>query len=656
MHDAKVKGSGPDGAREARTARSVTVVLGVLSFTGIVVALQQTLVLPLLPDFPRLLDTSADSASWLMTSTLLAGAIAIPTISRLADMVGKKRMMLVALAVSLVGSLLGALTHDLVFAILARGLQGVGIAMIPVGIAIMRDELPAERVPLGVALMSATLAIGAGAALPLGGLLATRFDWHASFWVTAAAGLLALIAVRVVMSESPVKTHGSFDFGGAILLSGSLTAILLVLSKGNHWGWSSTPTLLCTGLGVTLGAIWVPLELRVRNPLVDLRLAAQGSVPLVNTVSVLTGFGVFTNMLVSSQVLQSPTSAGGMGLDVLHTGLWMIPSVLMFGLMAPVAAVAIRRIGGVVTLLLGATGMGVVYVGRALFTDHLWQIVAGSMLVCVGTSLAYAAMPNLLMHAVPVTESASANGLNSLLRSIGTAIASATMAAVISFSVSKDPDQIAPGMSAVAPMYWIAALLCGIAALFVLPLFRMPEDQRRREETPAHSAVARGSVLTPDRRPVRNAVVTLLTTTGDEVDWGRTDAAGKFNVAVPGSGDYIAVTSVEGWSPSAQPIEVDDNGDIPPLCVTERLLLSGKVQCPSGVPAQGVSLVLSRQSGETVARTQTSHLGRYEFPLPANGRYVLTAISHTTTACHGFTIWDTPRTIDLALSRVAGQE
>ncbi|MDP3891492.1 MFS transporter, partial [Nocardioides sp.] len=189
----------PEASRPPERRARTTLVLATLALTGTVVSLQQTLVLPLLPEFPRLLDTTADNASWLVTATLLTGAVATPTISRLADMFGKKRMMMVALGVMILGSVLGAISQALPLVITARALQGVGMALVPVGIAIMRDELPRDKVPLGVALMSATLAIGAGAGLPLSGLISEHMDWHSIFWVTAVAGSVMLGAVALVL-------------------------------------------------------------------------------------------------------------------------------------------------------------------------------------------------------------------------------------------------------------------------------------------------------------------------------------------------------------------------------------------------------------------------------------------------------------------------
>jgi len=448
-----------------------------LALCGTVVSLQQTLVLPLLPDFPRLLDTTVDNASWLVTATMLAGAVAIPTISRLADMFGKKRMMLVALAVMVLGSVLGALSQALPTVIAARALQGVGMALVPVGIAMMRDKLPRNRVPLGVALMSATMAVGAGAGLPLSGVIVEHMDWHAIFWVTAGVGAVLLVAATLVLSESPIRTGGTFDYRGALLLSVALTAVMLALTKGAQWGWTAPPTLLLAGSGIALLAAWVPLERRAVTPLVDVRVAARPAVLLVNIASVLTGFAMFANMLVSTQLLQLPPVTGyGLGLDVLHTGLWMAPTALVFGSMAPVSASLIRRFGPQFTLLAGVLVMAGAYVARVFLSHELWQIVTGSMLVGAGVSMAYAAMPTLVMRAVPITETASANGLNTLLRYVGTSASSAAMAAVATMGAVRVGGAVFPGFDALITVFWVSAAMSVLAGLLVLPMFRIRED------------------------------------------------------------------------------------------------------------------------------------------------------------------------------------
>ncbi len=644
-------GSTPKRAATSREPGRSGLVLATLALTGTVVSLQQTLVLPLLPDFPRLLDTTADTASWLVTATLLSGAVATPTISRLADMFGKKRMMLVALGVMVLGSVLGALSQALPLVIAARALQGVGMALVPVGIAIMRDELPRDRVPLGVALMSATLAIGAGTGLPLAGLISEHMDWHSIFWVTAVAGSVMLTAVALVLRESPVVTRGSFDYRGAVLLSTALTAVLLTLSKGGSWGWTSPLTLGLATVGVALLVLWVPLELRVRNPLVDVRVAARPAVLLVNLASVLTGFAMFANMLSTTQQLQLPATTGyGLGLDVLETGLWMAPNALVFGAMAPVAASLIRRFGPLTALFTGALLMSAAYVARVFLTGALWQVVTGATLVAVGTSMAYAAMPTLIMRAVPVTETASANGLNTLLRSIGTSASSATMAAVVTIGAVRVGGEVFPSLQALVAVFWVAAGMSLAAALLVIPMWRMREyaEDRTEPESHRHDTVVQGTVVDADGRPVRNAVVTLLTRSGDQVDWSQADSAGDCALAVPGPGSYVLVASAEGWSPRSQLVGLADGGRMEPIVLSDRLALSGTVTGPDG-PARDAVVVLTRHGGKGAGTTTSGADGHYTMPLPANGRYVLTAVCGELTAARAVTVWGSSRTVDLDL-------
>jgi len=640
---------------EVRPRSSPAVVVTMLSCCGIVVSLQQTLLLPLLPDLPRLLDTSADSASWLVTATLLSGAVATPTISRLADMYGKRRMMVLSLGVAVAGSLLGALSQALPLLIGARALQGVGVALIPVAIAIMRDELPRDKVPLGVALMSATLAIGAGIGLPLSGLIVERMDWHASFWLTGIVGVVLIAGTLRLLPESPVRTSGSFDLRGALLLSAALTAILLALSKGGQWGWSAASTLGCAVGGAIVLAAWIPLELRTPRPLVDVRVAARRAVVLVNLASVFAGFSMFANMLVTTQLLQMPEETGyGRGLDVLHTGLWMVPNAAAFGLMAPVSAWLTRRFGPQITLVAGALMMAVTYVWRVFYSADLAQVVVGSVIVGIGTAMVYGALPTLIMRAVPVTETASANGLNVLLRSFGTSTASAATAAVTTASVMAVGGRELPTLDALELLFWLAAAAAVGTTLLGVPMLRMPEyaeeADRSGAENTSRARIVQGQVLSASGRPIRHAVVTVLTPDGRAVDWGQADAEGRFTAAVPQPADYLVVTAADGWRPRSRMMTLDSAAPVPPIVLRERLTLRGNIRAADGRPVVDALVVLTRATGELVATVRTDHEGHYEVPRPPNGRYVLTVAGpDEALGARTLSVWEEARDFDLVL-------
>ncbi|GAA1868622.1 MFS transporter [Pseudonocardia ailaonensis] len=486
-----MRGSRTSTGRDATSGRLVLV----LSLCGIVVSLQQTLVLPLLPDLPRLLGTTADNATWLVTATLLAGAIATPTVGRLADLYGRRRMMLWTLAVSVLGSVLGAVTTALPALIGARVLQGIGMALVPVGIAVMRDELPRDRLPLGVAMLSTTLAIGAGLGPPVAGVVADRLDWHAMFWLTGAFGLLLLVMLVRTLPVSAPPVRRKFDLRGAVLLTLALTPMLLALSKGSQWGWLSGLTLGCALGGLALLLAWVPLEWRTPSPLVDVRVAARPAVLLANGASVLCGFSAFANLLVTAQFLQIPRESGyGLGLSVTLTGLWMIPQAAAFGVVAPVSAWVTRRFGAQWAMLTGAATMAVAYAFRPFLSQNLPQIVLGSVVVAAGTAMAYGAAPLLISRIVPATETASANGLNVLVRSIGQSTSSAALAVAATVGAVGVGGLLVPGLAALTTLFWLAAASAAVAVLLSTAVLRhVREEPDQAADLPAGpSALAAG--------------------------------------------------------------------------------------------------------------------------------------------------------------------
>ncbi|WP_067964202.1 MFS transporter [Nocardiopsis trehalosi] len=408
------------------------VFVAVLAFAGIVVALMQTLVIPLVPALPALLGASASDTTWAITATLLAAAVATPVVGRLGDMYGKRRMLLVSLGMLIAGSVVAALSDGLAPMVVGRALQGLAAGVIPLGISIMRDELPSERLGSATALMSASLGVGGALGLPAAALLAENADWHLLFWVAAGLGAVAALLVVTLVPESAVRSGGRFDLVGAAGLSVALLCLLLAISKGATWGWGSGLTLGLFAAAAAVLLLWGVWELRTTAPLVDLRTSARRQVLLTNAASAVFGFAMFAMSLVLPQVLQLPAETGyGLGQGMVAVGLVMAPSGLVMMAMAPVSARVSRAAGPKTTLMVGAAvvaaGYGMSTVGMA----EIWQLVLVSAVVGAGIGLAYGAMPALVMGAVPVSETAAANSLNTLMRSIGTSVSSAVAGVVL---------------------------------------------------------------------------------------------------------------------------------------------------------------------------------------------------------------------------------
>ncbi|MEU9065302.1 MFS transporter [Streptomyces sp. NPDC048306] len=543
----------------------------VLAFAGIVVAVMQTLLVPVIKDLPRLLDTSPSNATWVLTSTLLSGAVATPIMGRLGDLFGKRRMLIASLSVMVVGALLSALTDALIPMIVGRTLQGFAMGAIPLGIGLMRDMLPRERLGSAMALMSSSIGVGGGLALPAAALVAQHTDWHALYFGAAGLGVLSIALTLLVVPESPLRAKGSFDLPGALGLSAGLILFLLPVSKGSDWGWSSPTTLGLFAAAIAVLLLWGLMELRVAAPLVDLRTTARREVLLTNLASIMVGVSFFVISLVLPQLLQLPTETGyGLGQSMVVAGLCVAPLGLTMMFTAPVYARLSARYGPRTTLIIGLVIIGIGYAGGLGLMNAAWQTVLTSVLIGAGIGLAYSSLPALIIGAVPASETGAANGLNTLMRSIGTSVSSAVIGMVLANTATDAGGVAVPTMHGFRVSFLIAAaaVAVGLVLALFLPrrsaagvsqlrasseedanLARAEQALAGAGEEPAHGF--RGRVLAADGAPVARAKVTLIDRHGRQAGATLSAGDGSYAVAVPARGPYVLAARAAGHAPLA---------------------------------------------------------------------------------------------------------
>lgn len=459
-------------------------VVATLAATGIVVSLAQTLVVPIINQLPEIFHTDASNASWIITITLLVGAIATPVIGRLGDLYGKKKMLLVAIVPFIVGSIVCALSADLLPMIIGRGLQGLGTGMIPLGISLLHDVLPREKSGSAVALMSSSLGIGGALGLPFSAAISQYASWRVLFWVIAIAGVLALLAIVFFIPVHDPKSHNhGFDYVGTVGLAVGLVALLLAISKGAEWGWGSPLTIGGFVVGAVVLVLWGWYETTRQHPLVDLRTTAKPVVLLTNIASILVGFSMYALNLIIPQVLQFPVELGfGLGLPLLGMGLCMVPMGIAMAAVSKFGASLSRRRGPKVTLTVAGITVAIGYAAIAITLATLgnrspgpadaallvWTgagYVVGGAIVGVGIGLAFGSMPALIMSSVPANEKAAANGFNSLMRSLGSTVS----AAIIGVVLAQFTQQIAGHTIPTIPGF-IISLIIGAAAALVAAL------------------------------------------------------------------------------------------------------------------------------------------------------------------------------------------
>ncbi|QKW27295.1 MFS transporter [Streptomyces seoulensis] len=547
--------------RPARSASGATV--PVLAFAGIVVAVMQTLLVPVIKDLPQLLDTSSSNATWVLTSTLLSGAVATPIMGRLGDLYGKRRMLIVSLTVMVAGALVSAFTSALLPMIVGRTLQGFAMGAIPLGIGLMRDMLPREKLGSSMALMSSSIGVGGGLALPAAALVAQHTNWHALFYGAAGLGVLSIVLTLLTVPESPMRAEGSFDLLGALGLSAGLVLFLLPITKGSDWGWSSATTLGLFAAAAAVLLLWGLLELRVAAPLVDLRTTARREVLLTNLASIMVGVAFYVVSLVLPQLLQLPTATGyGLGQSMVVAGLCVAPLGLTMMFTAPVYARLSARYGPKVTLITGLLIIAIGYGGGLGLMDAAWQTVITSLMLGAGIGLAYSSLPALIVGAVPASETGAANGLNTLMRSIGTSVSSAVIGMVLANTADHVNGVAVPTMHGFHVSFLIAtaAVAVGLVLALCLPKANRSSVPQLRASSEEDANLARaeevlrgfrGRVLDAQGTPVARAKVTLIDHRGRQAGATLSGEDGSYALAVPASGPYVLAARAAGHGPHA---------------------------------------------------------------------------------------------------------
>jgi MFS family permease len=447
--------------------------------------------------------------------------------------------------------------------IVGRALQGFAMGAIPLGIGLMRDTLPRERLGSAMALMSSSIGVGGGLALPAAAFVAQHTNWHALFYGSAGIGALAIVLTLLLVPESSVRATGSFDLLGALGLSTGLVLLLLPVTKGSDWGWSSGTTLGMFGASAVVLALWGVLELRTKAPLVDLRTTARREVLLTNLSSIMVGVSFYVISMVLPQLLQLPTATGyGLGRSMVVAGLCVAPLGLTMLFTAPVYARLAARFGPRTTLILGLLIIALGYGGGLGLMDAVWQTVVTSVVIGAGIGLAYSSLPALIVGAVPPSETGAANGLNTLMRSIGTSVSSAVIGMVLANTANTVGGVEIPTMHGFRVSFLIATVAVALGLLLALFLpRRRPSDKPQLRASSEEDAVLetaeeilrgfRGRILDSDGTPVARARVTLIDGRGRQAGVTLSAEDGSYTLTVPSKGPYVLAARAAGHGPLA---------------------------------------------------------------------------------------------------------
>jgi EmrB/QacA subfamily drug resistance transporter len=447
--------------------------LALLTIAGISFAIMQTLVVPALPFFQREFDTSASWATWIATAFLLSSSVLTPILGKLGDTYGKKRMLVIALGTFGLASLGAAAAWDLPSLVAFRIIQGAGAAVFPLSFGIIRDEFPPEKIGLGVGTVSSVFGAGGGIGLVLSGVIIEHLTWHWLFVIGGVPVLISTVLIARYVPESPIKTHARPDYPGGATLSFALAALLIAISEGSEWGWTSAGVLSLFGLSAVLFAVWVVIEHRVPEPMVDLRTFGRREMAATNTTTLIMGFAMFSSFILLPNFVQVPEERGfGFGAAPIEVGLYFVPSSLAMIVAGPLAGALGTRYGRVLPLRVGVGFLILALTLLAAAHDDPWNIYVWMCFMGIGLAFCFASLGTLVIDYSRPGETGVASGMNTIMRTIGAALGSQVAAAIISANTL--PGTELPVESGFTTAFVISACAAALAFVPTLALGRRP--------------------------------------------------------------------------------------------------------------------------------------------------------------------------------------
>jgi MFS family permease len=434
---AALGGSTPPPAKTMETfdrayANKIMLLLGGIVMTVLYV---EGMLTPSLPTIQGDFHVDTAQVTLIISAYAVSGVALSPVVGKLGDIYGKRRilmgtMLAYAAAVSVTG-----FSPNFTFMVAARTIQGVGLTILPLGMALVREEFPRELVPRAQGLLSALFGIGFAISLPVGSFVSQNYGWRDTYHSAIPVVLLLTIAVFLLVRESPYRRPNvKVDYVGAALLGGALAGVVAALSQGQSWGWTSALTLGFLGGGLILlipFAVWERRWTQAkREPIVDPRLLAERNVAVTNAVLTVAGLGMYMALFALIYRFEAPAVSGGFSQDILQAGIDIVPLALAMLVVALIASVAVSRVGVKPLALGGAalTSLGFFLLASATTLDQslIYEFVTGA-----GIALLNASIINMLVLTVDPKDMGQATAMNNVFRNLGGSVGAPIVGALL---------------------------------------------------------------------------------------------------------------------------------------------------------------------------------------------------------------------------------
>ena len=452
-----------------------------LFFAEIAAVFETTMVYAALPTLIREFGDPL-TAGWLVTAHMLVGAGVAVLAGRLGDIFGRRRVMLVLLAAGLAGSILSAATEIFALVLVGRAFQGLSAAVTPLTIGIIRENLPPDRIPVAVGLMTTAAGVGTASGLVLGGAIIDTLNWHWLF--VASAGLLgaAFIAVRLFVPARPgIPPREPIDWTEGLMPVPAIAAILLGISMSKTHGWGEPMVAGLIVAGIAIMAAWARRSLAASEPFIDLRLLASRNVALANLAMAFFALGSMQSVFVMSTYTQNPAwTLAGLGLGATVAGLAKLPSNILSFFAGPLAGWLQQKAGLRIPIVSGAILMAIGWLLAIALPGSLIEVVLLLCVISFGTTIVNAAVPNVIVASVPPERTSEAIGTMSVVRGMFAGIGAQLIAVLLTTDTLTAPGgaQLPSPAGFRIVMGWVLAVTIVVAVSGLMLRVRREQPAR----------------------------------------------------------------------------------------------------------------------------------------------------------------------------------
>ena len=419
---------------------------------------------------------------WLITGYLIVGAAIAAVVGRLGDLFGRRRVLIVVLAIGAIGSLISALSTNFSVLLAGRLMQGVTGAILPLCIGLVHENMPKDRAPMAIGLMISGASIGTAAGLVVGGMIVDQFSWHGIFFTSAGLCVTAMLAILAFVPVSIRRpSTQAVDWMSGLAFAPGVALVLVYFSMGKSWGWGNPMPLGALALGVALVTWWVRRSLTSPNPLIAIRSFADRTIAVGGAVTALVSMSTLQITVFFSLLLQAPAwTVAGLGLTATVAGLAKLPSNLSSTFAGPLGGWLAGRGGGRIALIVGGL---ITTAGWLLWfivdIDGFAIAVAQLIIISFGATMLFSVAPTIIAQASPPERISEISGMLTVIRQLFLGIGAQMVTTLLAVDVVRRGDEIYPSPFAYDLTVTVIVGICLVAILvaFALPRQLSPQEQ-----------------------------------------------------------------------------------------------------------------------------------------------------------------------------------